>query len=161
MAKSGDMLTIGETANRCGIAASALRFYESRGLIRSQRGRGNQRRYHRSEIRKISIIRVAQNLGLTLKEIEHALSSLPDKRTPNKKDWEQLSNIWRSELDRRINSLEQLRDQLTGCIGCGCLSMKKCALYNKNDNANSGGTGPRFLLGDFSGKSTGNRLCNE
>lgn len=154
MAKPDEMLSIGQTANRCGIAASALRFYESRGLIRSQRDQGNQRRYHRSEIRKISIIRVAQTLGLSLKEIEHALSALPDKRTPNKGDWKKLSKAWRVELDQRINTLEKLRDQLSGCIGCGCLSMKRCTLYNNNDHANSSGAGPRYLLGDASRIST-------
>ncbi len=146
MAKSGEMLSIGETARRCGLATSALRFYESRGLIASQRGQGNQRRYHRSEIRKISIIRVAQNLGLTLREIESALSNLPDKRVPNKRDWEKLSRKWCSQLDQRINSLQLLRDQLTGCIGCGCLSLKRCELFNKGDQAAETGTGPRYLI---------------
>lgn len=146
MAKSGALLSIGETARRCGIAASALRFYESRGLITSQRGQGNQRRYHRAEIRKISIIRVAQNLGLTLREIESALSTLPDKRVPNKRDWEKLSRKWCSQLNQRINSLQQLRDQLTGCIGCGCLSLKRCELFNKGDCAAETGTGPRYLI---------------
>ncbi len=149
MASSVKMLAIGETARRCGLTASALRFYESRGLITSQRGQGNQRRFHRSELRKISIIRVAQNLGLTLKEIESALSSLPDKRTPNKRDWEKLSRKWSRQLDQRIDSLQQLRDQLSGCIGCGCLSLKRCALYNKDDRMAETGTGPRYLLGDF------------
>lgn len=148
MAKSGEMLNIGETARRCGMATSALRFYESRGLIASQRGQGNQRRYHRSEIRKISIIRIAQNLGLTLREIESALSNLPDKRIPNKRDWEKLSRKWCGELNQRINSLQQLRDQLTGCIGCGCLSLKRCQLFNKGDCAAETGTGPRYLIGE-------------
>ena len=136
-----------ETARRCGVAASALRFYESRGLITSQRGEGNQRRFHRSEIRKISIIRVAQNLGLTLREIESALSSLPNKRVPNKRDWDKLSRQWRTQLDQRIDSLQQLRDELSGCIGCGCLSLKRCELFNKEDLAAESGAGPRYLIG--------------
>ena len=146
MAKPGEFLTISETAKRCGVAASTLRFYESRGLISSQRTSGNQRLYHRAEIRKISIIRVAQSLGLTLKEIESALATLPNKRTPNRKDWEKLSRLWRKELDERIENLQNLRDQLTGCIGCGCLSLKRCALYNKADLASEEGSGPRYLI---------------
>ncbi|MBX2869764.1 MAG: redox-sensitive transcriptional activator SoxR [Acidiferrobacterales bacterium] len=146
MTKPGELLTISQTASRCGVATSTLRFYESRGLISSQRTAGNQRLFHRAEIRKISIIRVAQSLGLTLKEIENALATLPNKRPPNRKDWEKLSRVWRKELDIRIENLQQLRDQLTGCIGCGCLSLKRCALYNKADQAGEQGPGPRYLF---------------
>ena len=142
------MLTIGQTAARCGLAASALRFYETRGLIRSHRGSGNQRRFHRSEIRKIAIIKVAQNLGLTLSEIEQALSTLPDNRVPTRRDWEKLSRHWREHLDQRIADLQQLRENLTSCIGCGCLSLDRCRLYNKDDVAANSGVGPRYLLGD-------------
>jgi len=148
MNKSKTYLTIGEAAHRSGVAASTLRFYESRGLVSSHRGPGNQRRYHRSMLRRISLVKVAQSLGLTLKEIGEALETLPDKRTPTRKDWEKLSSHWRDQLDERILRLQKMRDSLTGCIGCGCLSLKHCALYNPGDNAASSGTGPRYLLGD-------------
>lgn len=145
---SDDFLTIGETARRSGVAASTLRFYETRGLVKSERGTGNQRRYHRSMLRQISIIRIAQTLGLSLKEIENALASLPDQRTPTKRDWERLSRRWRDQLDERITRLQSMRDQLSGCIGCGCLSLKRCALYNPDDEAAAFGAGPRYLLGN-------------
>lgn len=146
MAMIGDYLTIGETARRCGMATSALRFYEQKGLIRSSRVKGNHRRYHRSMIRRIAVIRVAQNLGLSLSEIGMALEKLPEQRTPTKQDWERLSASWKDSLDRRIADLQNLRDSLTGCIGCGCLSLQRCQLYNPGDNAATSGTGPRFLL---------------
>ena len=148
MARSMDYLTIGQAARRCGIAASALRFYEQRGLIRSIRSAGNQRRYHRSMLRRISVIRVAQGLGLTLAEIEDALARLPDGRTPTRRDWEQLSKLWQRRLDDRIGQLRNLREKLASCIGCGCLSLKSCALYNADDRASGRGPGPRYLLGD-------------
>ncbi len=141
-------LTIGETAQRTGVAASALRFYETRKLVSSHRGPGNQRRYHRSMLRRISIIKVAQSLGLNLEEISSALETLPDKRTPTRRDWEKLSLKWRDQLDARIANLEKLREQLSSCIGCGCLSLKRCALYNPGDRAAARGAGPRYLLGD-------------
>jgi len=141
-------LTIGETARGTGVAASALRFYETRKLVRSHRGPGNQRRYHRSMLRRISIIKVAQSLGLSLEEISSALESLPDSRTPTRRDWEKLSLKWRDQLDARIANLEKLREQLSSCIGCGCLSLKRCALYNPGDRAAARGAGPRYLLGD-------------
>ncbi len=141
-------LTIGETAQRTGVAASALRFYETRKLVSSHRGPGNQRRYHRSMLRRISIIKVAQSLGLSLEEISSALETLPDKRTPTRRDWEKLSLKWRDQLDARIANLEKLREQLSSCIGCGCLSLKRCALYNPGDRAAARGAGPRYLLGD-------------
>ena len=141
-------LTIGETARRTGVAASALRFYETQKLVRSHRGPGNQRRYHRSMLRRISIIKVAQSLGLSLEEISSSLDTLPDKRTPTRRDWEKLSLKWRDQLDARIASLEKLREQLSSCIGCGCLSLKRCALYNPGDRAAARGAGPRYLLGD-------------
>ena len=148
MTDKGEYLGIGETARRSGVASSALRFYESRGLIESIRGRGNQRRFHRSMLRRIAIIRIAQALGLSLQEIEAALARLPDGRTPTKKDWAKLSASWGRQLDRRIADLQRLRDRLDGCIGCGCLSMKNCALYNAGDAAATLGPGPRYLLGD-------------
>ena len=148
MANRNDYLSIGETAKRSGVATSTLRFYESRGLIQSQRGNGNQRRFHRSMLRRISLIKVAQSLGLNLREIAAALETLPDKRTPTKRDWEKLSTQWKDQLDDRISRLQDLREKLAGCIGCGCLSMNRCTLYNKQDCASSLGTGPRYLLGD-------------
>lgn len=148
MSASGEFLSIGETARRSGVASSALRFYESRGLIHSIRGAGNQRRYHRAMLRRIAIIRIAQTLGLSLREIEQAFAALPDGRTPTKKDWAKLSAHWGKQLDRRIADLQNLRGRLAGCIGCGCLSMKNCALYNAGDEAALLGTGPRYLLGD-------------
>ena len=148
MTKNDIFLTIGETAQRSGVAASALRFYETRNLIASHRGPGNQRRYHRSMLRRISIIKVAQSLGLSLEEISAALETLPDKRTPTRRDWEKLSLKWRDQLDARIVNLQKLREKLSGCIGCGCLSLKRCALYNPGDRAAAKGAGPRYLLGD-------------
>jgi len=148
MTHSKDYIDIGEAARRSGVAASALRFYESRGLIRSIRGTGNRRRYHRATLRRIAILRIAQSLGLSLREIEQAFDSLPDSRTPNRRDWTRLSSRWGRQLDRRIDELQNLRDRLSGCIGCGCLSMKNCALYNAGDAAANLGSGPRYLLGD-------------
>ncbi|MEM7564414.1 MAG: redox-sensitive transcriptional activator SoxR [Pseudomonadota bacterium] len=141
-------LTIGEAARRTGVATSTLRFYESRGLIESIRVSGNHRRYHRATLRKVSIIRVAQTLGLSLNEISNAFDSLPDQRTPTRADWVKLSRIWGKQLDQRIAALEDLRDKLGGCIGCGCLSMQRCSLYNAGDTASSLGTGPQYLLGN-------------
>ena len=148
MNKTRNYLTIGEAARRAGMAASALRFYESRGLIQSVRVSGNHRRYHRSMLRRISIIRVAQTMGFSLNEIARELAELPDGRTPTKRDWNRLSTSWGKRLDQRIADLQNLRDRLNGCIGCGCLSLKNCALYNENDNASRLGAGPRYLLGD-------------
>jgi len=148
MTKNDIFLTIGETAQRSGVAASALRFYETRNLIASHRGSGNQRRFHRSMLRRISIIKVAQALGLSLEEISKALETLPNKRTPTRRDWEKLSLKWRDQLDARIANLQKLREKLSGCIGCGCLSLKRCALYNPGDRAAARGAGPRYLLGD-------------
>ena len=145
---AGDLLSIGETAKRAGVATSALRFYESRGLIRSQRGPGNQRRYHRATLRRIAIIQVAQTLGLSLAEIASAFESLPDKRNPTRRDWARLSTHWGKRLEARIADLQNLRDRLEGCIGCGCLSLSHCALYNADDGASELGSGPRYLLGD-------------
>ena len=139
-------LPIGIVAKRSGVNASALRFYETRGLIQSLRNSSNQRQYHRSTLRIISIIRIAQTLGLGLDEISDALKQLPDNRSPTKKDWQKLSRKWQKQLDDRISKLQELRDTLDGCIGCGCLSLKNCALYNPNDIAAQRGDGPRHLL---------------
>jgi MerR family transcriptional regulator, redox-sensitive transcriptional activator SoxR len=141
-------LTIGQLSARSGVATSALRFYESVGLIRAQRTVGNQRRYPRVELRRVAFVRAAQQVGLSLDEIRDALSGLPRERTPTKADWERLSRSWRTRLDEQIAGLEALRDRLTSCIGCGCLSFKACALYNPSDAAARLGAGPRYLLGD-------------
>ena len=139
-------LTPGEVATRAGVAVSALHFYEREGLIESHRTSGNQRRYHRDMLRRIAFIRVSQSLGIPLREIREALDSLPDNKTPTKADWARLSAHWRKDLDARIDQLERLRDSLDGCIGCGCLSLKSCALYNPSDWLSAKGTGPQRLL---------------
>lgn len=141
-------LSIGEVADRTGVAPSALRFYETEGLIRSERSAGGQRRYARDVLRRVAFVRVAQRVGLTLDEIRNALATLPEGRTPNKSDWRRLSQAWRPRLDEQIALLIGLRDELTDCIGCGCLSLQACSLYNTADAARSLGAGPRYLLGD-------------
>ncbi|HSI47752.1 MAG TPA: redox-sensitive transcriptional activator SoxR [Ideonella sp.] len=141
-------LTIGELAQRAGVAPSAVRFYEAEGLMRSQRSPAGHRRYPRSELRRIAFIRAAQSIGLTLEQIRAALATLPEHRTPTKADWEKLSRDWRALLDARIAEMTRLRDQLTSCIGCGCLSLKSCGLYNTGDTAAAKGQGARYLLGD-------------
>ncbi len=150
-----DMLTIGEMANRSGVATSALRFYEERGLIVAERTEGNQRRYHRSELRRVAVIRAAQAVGLTLAEVSEHLATLPAGRTPTSSDWSRMSAAWRSLLEDRIAALERLREDLDGCIGCGCLSLAKCTLFNPDDVARRLGDGPRYLLGDESSDALG------
>jgi MerR family redox-sensitive transcriptional activator SoxR len=141
-------LTIGALSARAGVATSALRFYESEGLIHATRTAGGQRRYPRDALRRVSFIRVAQQVGLTLSEIREAMAQLPDNRTPTHRDWERLSRSWRARLDERIAMLERLRDRLGGCIGCGCLSLQVCQLFNAEDRAGSRGPGPRWLMDD-------------
>ena len=141
-----DELTIGALSERTGLAASALRYYEDQGLITSTRSAGGQRRYRRDMIRRVSFVRIAQQVGLTLDEISEALSSLPQNRTPDRQDWERLSRSWRPRLDARIAMLERVRDRLDGCIGCGCLSLDVCRLANPHDTAAESGPGPRYLL---------------
>jgi MerR family transcriptional regulator, redox-sensitive transcriptional activator SoxR len=141
-----DLLTIGELSARSGVAPSALRYYERLGLIHAVRTSGNQRRYQRTELRRVAFIRIAAQVGVPLEEIGEALRELPDGRTPTKADWAQLSRVWRQRLDDQIGLLERLRDTLTGCIGCGCLSLKSCQLYNREDRLASVGTGPVRLL---------------
>lgn len=143
-----EWLTVGDLARRSGVATSALRFYEERGLIDADRTEGNQRRFHRSTLRRVAVIKAAQSVGLTLGQIAAAFDSLPEGRTPTKKDWSRLSASWRQELDTRIAELQDLRDDLTGCIGCGCLSLQTCALFNSGDQAAARGAGARYLLGD-------------
>jgi len=143
-----DRLSIGDLAARSGVAPSALRFYESEGLISAERTSGNQRRYARSTLRRIAFVRAAQKVGLSLDEIREALATLPEGRTPTRADWAQLSRRWQDLLSERIAELERLRDDLTGCIGCGCLSLQRCRLYNPGDRAATYGPGARYLLGD-------------
>jgi MerR family redox-sensitive transcriptional activator SoxR len=138
-------LTVGEVAARAGVAVSAVHFYERRGLIRGWRTSGNQRRYARSVLRRIAVIRVAQRTGIPLSEVKDALSQLPNERTPNAIEWSALSMRWRAELDRRIEALVELRDQLDGCIGCGCLSIGECPLRNPGDRLAGEGPGARLL----------------
>ncbi|WP_423011834.1 redox-sensitive transcriptional activator SoxR [Undibacterium sp. Di27W] len=152
MANANDtnLISIGELVKRSGIAASALRFYESRGLIKSIRSPAQRRQFPREVLRRVAFIKAAQTAGLTLEEIENSLATLPGQRTPTKQDWEKLSKSWYSLIEQRIMALTALRDQLSSCIGCGCLSLKSCALYNPQDIANTKGTGPRYLMGDKS-----------
>jgi MerR family transcriptional regulator, redox-sensitive transcriptional activator SoxR len=141
-------LTVGQVASRSGVAVSALHFYEARGLIHSRRTTGNQRRYTRDVLRRIAFIRVSQRVGIPLSTIRDALTGLPDKRTPTPRDWARLSSAWRGELDARIAQLQRLRDDLTDCIGCGCLSLSRCRLSNPGDRLGAQGAGPRRLLND-------------
>ena len=148
MAALPEDLTIGELARRSGVAPSALRFYESRGLIASARTPGRQRRYARAMLRRVAFVQAAQRVGLTLDEIAVALRKLPERRTPSKEDWAVLSRSWRALLRARIDELETLQTRLTSCIGCGCLSLKTCGLLNTDDRAAACGNGARYLLGD-------------
>ena len=142
------LLGIGELARRTGLSVSAIRFYEAKGLVRAVRTSGNQRRFPRSDIRRLSFALIAQQLGLSLAEIEAALSGLPHGRAPSREDWAAISARVKTALDARIALLERTREMLDGCIGCGCLSLDRCALYNPGDRAARAGAGPRFLLGD-------------
>ena len=137
--------TVGKVAKRCGVKVSTLHFYETRGLIQSWRNAGNQRRYKADVLRRISVIKAAQKMGISLEEIKQAFDSLPDNRTPTTSDWQTLSTWWREDLDARIDYLQRLRDSLTSCIGCGCLSMKNCPIYNEDDKLASEGSGPVIL----------------
>ena len=143
--KANDLLPIGELARRTGLSVSAIRFYEERGLVEALRTSGNQRRFLRGDIRRLSFILIAQRLGLSLAEIEEALAGLPQGRTPNAADWKRISGSIRKRIEDQIASLEKMRDSLDGCIGCGCLSLKKCALYNADDKWGESGSGPRVL----------------
>lgn len=139
-------LTPGDVAQRAGVAVSALHFYERNGFIESHRTAGNQRRYHRDMLRRIAFIRVSQSLGIPLRDIGEALDSLPGGKTPTKADWTRLSARWRADLNARIDQLERLRDNLDECIGCGCLSLKSCSLYNPADELGAKGNGTQRLL---------------
>ena len=142
------LLSIGELARRTGLSVSAIRFYEAKGLLEPMRTGGNQRRFLRSDIRRLSFAMIAQKLGLSLREIEAELARLPLGRAPTQSDWQAISERIRDRLDERIALLQRTRDRLAGCIGCGCLSLDRCALYNPGDAAGADGPGPRFLIGE-------------
>ncbi|MEV6598895.1 redox-sensitive transcriptional activator SoxR [Actinoplanes sp. NPDC051346] len=141
-----ELLTIGDMAARSGVAPSALRYYEREGLIRSTRTGGNQRRYERHELRRVAFIKIAQQVGVSLEEIRGALAALPENRTPTKADWARLSARWRRKLEDRIAVMQRLRDELTGCIGCGCLSLQRCKLINPQDQLAERGEGPQMII---------------
>lgn len=143
-----DWLSIGELAQRTGLSVSAIRFHESKGLVRSVRNEGGHRRFRRSDIRRLSFVVIAQQCGFTLGEIRAELDRLPDRRTPTKRDWSRIGAHFGRVLDERIERMTALRKRLDGCIGCGCLSLRSCALYNPDDHAVRLGAGPRYLLGD-------------
>ena len=149
MLSSADLLTVGEVAQRSGFAPSALRFYEREGLLATTRTAGGQRRYERHVLRRLAFIRAARNIGLSLEEVKDALASLPGGRTPTVADWARVSRSWRARLDEQIAALQALRDGLEGCIGCGCLSLKRCRIYNPEDELSDHGPGagrlPRAL----------------
>jgi MerR family redox-sensitive transcriptional activator SoxR len=148
MTTESGWITIGDLARRSGVAASALRFYEAQGLISGARTAGRHRQYPRHVLRRVSFVRAAQAVGLSLTDIAQALSGLPDGRTPTKADWEHLARSWQPLLDARIAAMVALRDRLSACIGCGCLSLKACALYNPQDAAGGRGPGARYLAGE-------------
>lgn len=139
-------LSVGQLAERSGVAVSALHFYERQDLITSRRTAGNQRRYHRDMLRRVALIRIAQRVGIPLADVSAALAELPDGRTPNRSDWQRMSQRWKAYLDQRIHLLQQLRDDFTDCIGCGCMSLDRCPLANPYDELSTHGPGPRRLL---------------
>lgn len=155
MAKLPAVISIGELSARSGVAASALRFYETRGLITAERTPGHQRRYPRHVLRRVAFIRAAQQVGLSLDEIGHALQTLPEARTPTKTDWTRVSRAWSGRLDQQIADLQRLQAKLTGCVGCGCLSLRTCPLNNPDDEQGAGGVGPAWLsTPEHDGRST-------
>ena len=145
MSSAADQLLIGEVAQRSGLASSAIRYYESQGLLASTRSAGGQRRFPRAVLRRLAFIRAARNVGLSLEEVRAALDTLPSGRTPTKADWARLSRSWQHRLDEQIEALERLRDGLTSCIGCGCLSLQRCRLSNPDDVMGEIGSGARYL----------------
>ena len=146
--RASDRLSIGELADRTGLSVSAIRYYESQGLVTAERNAGGQRRFMRSDIRRLSFVLITQQIGFTIEQIRDQLQTLPLERTPNKQDWTRISRDIRRALDQKIDTLNQLRDQLDGCIGCGCLSLQRCKLYNPGDRARLSGPGPRYLMGE-------------
>ena len=155
MVQTSETMTIGAVAERTGLAVSAVRFYADEGLIASERASSGHRRFPRSVIRRISFIRICQKLGYSLEEITSQLATLPDGRTPNEEDWARLAAGFSSDIDQRIAELARLRDTLSGCIGCGCLSLRHCTIWNPEDGAAALGDGPRYLLGDSSADVVG------
>ena len=151
MTKSTKRIAIGEVSERTGLSVSAIRYYETQALVMPVRNNGGQRRFLRSDIRRLSFVLIAQQLGFTIEQIRHRLAKLPAQRTPTQKDWGQISKGFRDELQNRIDVMTRMRDKLDGCIGCGCLSLDKCALYNPDDRAYRHGAGPRYLLDDLPG----------
>jgi len=144
--RGNELLSIGDLSARTGLSVSAIRFYETKGLVTPARNAGGQRRFLRSDIRRLSFVLIAQEFGFTIAEIADHLKSLPEGRTPTKRDWSRIGNTFRGHLDRKIATLNRLRDRLDGCIGCGCLSLESCALYNPEDRAGHSGSGPRFVI---------------
>lgn len=149
--KATALLSIGDLAARTGASVSAIRFYEAKGLLTAARSAGGRRLFLRSDIRRLSFVLIAQRLGYSIAEIRALLATLPSGRTPTKRDWTAMGEVFRKELDERIEALTRLRDGLDGCIGCGCLSLRSCTLYNPGDRARALGAGPRYLLGDRPG----------
>ncbi|MGH1465681.1 MAG: redox-sensitive transcriptional activator SoxR [Cognatishimia sp.] len=141
-------LSIGQISDRTGLAPSAIRFYEEEGLVTPFRNAGGQRRYARADIRRLSFVMIAQGMGFSIADIRQTLEILPENRTPTKADWERISKVFRKDLDRRLAEMQALRDKLDGCIGCGCLSLKACKLYNPRDRMRKKGPGPRYIYGD-------------
>ncbi len=146
--KLASTISIGQLAKRTGLSVSAIRYHEQQGLVEAERNAGGQRRYLRSDIRRLSFVLIAQQFGFSLEEIRRELEKLPKSRTPTKRDWERIGRVFGKALDRKIEALQQLRARLDGCIGCGCLSLQKCKLYNPGDRAAGYGAGPRYLMGD-------------
>ena len=147
-AKSDPLLSIGAVADRTGLAPSAIRFYEEQGLISAERAPSGHRRFLRSTIRRLSFIRICQQLGYSLDEVSGHLDALPDRRTPSEADWQAMSTRFAADVEHRIARLQDLREKLDGCIGCGCLSLQRCQLYNRDDHVKAQGQGPRLLLQD-------------
>ncbi|NOX51938.1 MAG: redox-sensitive transcriptional activator SoxR [Gammaproteobacteria bacterium] len=143
------LLSIGQISKRTGVSVSAIRYYETEGLVKPSRNAGGQRRFRRSDIRRLSFVLIAQQLGFSIGQIRQQIRTLPDERTPTQRDWAKISKRFRRELDDRIAGLTIMRDRLDGCIGCGCLSLRNCALYNAQDRASAKGPGPRYLMGDL------------
>jgi MerR family redox-sensitive transcriptional activator SoxR len=146
--KPASTISIGQLAKRTGLSVSAIRYYEEQGLVAPERNAGGQRRYLRSDIRRLSFVLIAQQFGFTLEAVRHELERLPNTRTPTKRDWERIGKVFGKALDQKIDALQQLRARLNGCIGCGCLSLEACKLYNPADRAGRLGAGPRYLMGD-------------
>ena len=146
--KPSATISIGQLASRTGLAVSAIRYYEEQGLVAPERNAGGQRRHLRSDIRRLSFVLIAQRLGFSLEDVRRELEKLPNTRTPNKRDWERIGKVFGKALDQKIDALQQLRARLDSCIGCGCLSLQSCKLYNPQDRAGRLGAGPRYLMGD-------------